>query len=87
MCYIENSKRYITVLKNISNGTPVQTEAEELIFMFEQNIKKQGENTLEYWHCKAQNDFHGLLNQKIKYLQELQEKAINGMLNVVQSLN
>lgn len=38
--YTENAKMYLTVLKNISKGTPVQAEAEILLSDFEKSNKK-----------------------------------------------
>lgn len=81
MDYIENSKLYLIVLKNISNGTPVQAEAEILLSDFEKNIKKQGLQSKAYWANRARKDLHDLLSDKIKTMQALQSQLVNSILN------
>ena len=79
--YTENAKMYLTVLKNIAEGTPVQAEAEILLSDFEKNIKKQGLNSKVYWSNKARRDLHDLLSLKIRQMQSLQTELVNSILN------
>lgn len=77
---IEDSKTYLTVLKNISQGTPVQPEAEKLMIDFEKDIKRQAIRSKNYWYNQAHKDLHDLLSDKIKTLQVLQTQSINSIL-------
>lgn len=79
--YTENAKMYLTVLKNIAEGTPVQAEAEILISDFEKNIKKQGLNSKVYWGNRARRDLHDLLRIKIMQMQSLQSQLVSTILN------
>ena len=79
--YTENAKMYLTVLKNIAEGTPVQAEVEILISDFEKNIKKQGLNSKVYWSNKARRDLHDLLRIKIVQMQSLQSQLVNTILH------
>jgi hypothetical protein len=77
---IENSKMYLTVLKNISQGTPVQPEAEKLMNDFEKDINTHAIRSQKYWYNQAHKDLHDLLSNKIKMMQSIQTNCMSSIL-------
>jgi hypothetical protein len=79
-----NSEIFVTVLKNISTGTPVENEA--LILIEKLQLNKAGIKSKIVWQSEAYKTFYELLESKIKLMQTLQKDCINSIMFQLENL-